>query len=181
MKSALKKSLIIGLLATFGFLSFGFVESYFELSKNLDIFSSVYREINVKYVEETNPGKLVKTGIDAMLASLDPYTNYIAEADIEDYKFIGGTGSAIVVVNDPHLHTPNVEINHNMFQYNGQPGISEKTLKSGEEAIPGPASVELFKFNRKFKLKTEMLNLNLRLNLLSFILLVVLFHFSSTF
>eukprot|EP00956_Cyclotella_meneghiniana_P011650 scaffold16392_cov40-Cyclotella_meneghiniana.AAC.4 len=70
-------------------------------------------------------------------------------AVIEDCKFIGGTGSAIVVVNDPHLHTPNVEINHNMFQYNGQPGISEKTLKSGEEAIPGPASVELFKFNRE--------------------------------
>eukprot|EP00956_Cyclotella_meneghiniana_P005837 scaffold7611_cov47-Cyclotella_meneghiniana.AAC.5 len=70
-------------------------------------------------------------------------------AVIEDCKFIGGTGSAIAVVNDPDLHTPNVEINRNMFQYNGQPGISEKTLKSGEEAIPGPASVELFKFNRK--------------------------------
>eukprot|EP00956_Cyclotella_meneghiniana_P011648 scaffold16392_cov40-Cyclotella_meneghiniana.AAC.2 len=69
-------------------------------------------------------------------------------AVIEDCKFIGGTGSAIVVVNDPHLHTPNIEINRNVFQYNGQPGISEKTLKSGEEAIPGPASVELFKFNR---------------------------------
>eukprot|EP00956_Cyclotella_meneghiniana_P024737 scaffold50088_cov49-Cyclotella_meneghiniana.AAC.5 len=70
-------------------------------------------------------------------------------AVIEGCKFIGGSGSAIAVVNDPHLHSPNVEINRNMFQYNGQPGISEKTLKSGEEAIPGPASVELFKFNRK--------------------------------
>ena len=70
-------------------------------------------------------------------------------AVIEDCKFIGGTGSAIAVVNDPHLYIPNIEINRNIFQYNGQPGISEKTLKSGEEAIPGPASVELFKFNRK--------------------------------
>eukprot|EP00956_Cyclotella_meneghiniana_P023395 scaffold45565_cov40-Cyclotella_meneghiniana.AAC.2 len=70
-------------------------------------------------------------------------------AVIEDCEFIGGTGSAIAVVNDPHLHTPNIEIKSNTFQYNGQPGISEKTLKSGEEAIPGPASVEMFKINRK--------------------------------
>ena len=60
MNSTFRKTIIIAAVAVTSFLSFGFVESYFELSKNLDIFSTVYREINVKYVEETNPGKLLK-------------------------------------------------------------------------------------------------------------------------
>jgi carboxyl-terminal processing protease len=58
-------------------------------------------------VEETNPGKLVKTGIDAMLGSLDPYTNYIPESDIEDYRFMttheyGGVG-ALIGTRDDHI------------------------------------------------------------------------------
>jgi carboxyl-terminal processing protease len=100
MKKAIKTSLITVIIGAICFGSFGFVESYFEITKNLDIFSTVYREINVNYVEETNPGKLVKTGIDAMLGSLDPYTNYIPESDIEDYRFMttheyGGVGAVI--------------------------------------------------------------------------------------
>lgn len=99
------------------FFSFGFVESYFEISKNLDIFSSLYRELNVYYVDETNPGKLVKTGIDAMLNSLDPYTNYIPEADIEDFMFMttghyGGIGAlirkrdSIIIIAEPYEDFP---------------------------------------------------------------------------
>ena len=77
----------------------------FELSKNLDIFASLYRELNMRYVDETDPGKLMKTGIDAMLESLDPYTNYYPEAEIEDYKFMqtgqyGGIGSAVHKIGD---------------------------------------------------------------------------------
>jgi carboxyl-terminal processing protease len=117
MKFSIRKTIAISALALMSVLSFGFVESYFELSKNLDIFSSVYREINVKYVEETNPGKLVKTGIDAMLSSLDPYTNYIAEADIEDHKFMttheyGGIGALIgtrngdIMITEPYEESP---------------------------------------------------------------------------
>ena len=117
MKFSLIRIILISTVAISSVLSFGFVESYFELSKNLDIFSSVYREINVKYVEETNPGKLIKTGIDAMLSSLDPYTNYIAEADIEDYKFMttheyGGIGALIgtrngeIMITEPYEESP---------------------------------------------------------------------------
>ncbi|AWM34621.1 S41 family peptidase [Hymenobacter nivis] len=61
-------------------------ERYFEIAKNLDIFATTFREVNTYYVDEINPGKLVKTGIDAMLKSLDPYTNYIPEDDIEDFR-----------------------------------------------------------------------------------------------
>ncbi len=107
MKRKISIWIAIAALAITSIGSFGFVESYFEISKNLDIFSTVYREINVNYVEETNPGKLVKTGIDAMLGSLDPYTNYIPESDIEDYRFMttheyGGVG-ALIGTRDDHI------------------------------------------------------------------------------
>lgn len=58
----------------------------FEILKNLDIFASLFKEVNGLYVDEVNPNKLMKTGIDAMLKTLDPYTNYISEEDIEDYR-----------------------------------------------------------------------------------------------
>jgi carboxyl-terminal processing protease len=77
---------------------------YFEISKNLDIFNSVYRELNAVYVDGTKPGQLMKTGIDAMLTSLDPYTIYYTENDIEDFRFIttgeyGGIGATVNDVN----------------------------------------------------------------------------------
>jgi len=75
-------------------------DSYFEISKNLEIFTELYKELNIYYVDDTEPGQLMKTGIDAMLASLDPYTQYIAESDMEDYRFMttgqyGGVGALI--------------------------------------------------------------------------------------
>ena len=76
-------------------------ERYFEIAKNLDIFATLFREVNTYYVDEITPGKLVKTGIDAMLKSLDPYTNYIPEDDIEDFRTMttgqyGGIGAVVV-------------------------------------------------------------------------------------
>lgn len=72
----------------------------FEIIKNLDIFYSVFKELNAYYVDETDPKKLVRTAIDKMLESLDPYTNYIPEEDMDDFKFMttgeyGGVGSII--------------------------------------------------------------------------------------
>lgn len=59
-------------------------DEYFEISKNLEIFSTVYKTVNSEYVDEVNPGDLMKKGIDAMLASLDPYTNFYNESQAED-------------------------------------------------------------------------------------------------
>ncbi len=59
---------------------------YFEITRNIEIFSNVYKEINANYVDQTDPSRLMKTGIDAMLKSLDPFTNYISEAQIENYR-----------------------------------------------------------------------------------------------
>ena len=95
-----KFSLLLAVLAGYAIVSYSFVDNYFEVSKNLDIFATLFRELNMYYVDETNPGDLMKKGIDEMLESLDPYTNYIPESDIEDYRYMttgqyGGIGALI--------------------------------------------------------------------------------------
>jgi carboxyl-terminal processing protease len=99
----LKKS-IAGLLAaaTLVFL-FSFKPDngrFFDIAKNLDIFATLFKEVNTYYVDEVTPSKLMRSGIDAMLKSLDPYTNYIPEDDIEDFRTMttgqyGGIGANI--------------------------------------------------------------------------------------
>ncbi len=91
--------MVILLLFNLGFVT-GVTDNYFELSKNLDIFGKLYREINALYVDNTDPTKLMRTGIDAMLGSLDPYTSYISEKEIADYRVMstgqyGGVGAVI--------------------------------------------------------------------------------------
>lgn len=93
---------ISGIILLFSIVAY--TPDYFEISKNLDIFNAIYRELNVSYVDDTKPGQLVKTGIDAMLNSLDPYTVYYTENDIEDYRFMttgeyGGIGAMVHDVN----------------------------------------------------------------------------------
>ena len=77
-------------------------DDYFEISKNLRIVASVYEKLNSNYVDELLPGKIMKTGINAMLKSLDPYTVYISESEIEDFRFAttgeyGGIGATIKI------------------------------------------------------------------------------------
>ena len=62
-------------------MSYNFAGDDFEIGKNLDIFATLYKELNNNYVDEIKPGELIKTAIDAMLESLDPYTVYIPESD----------------------------------------------------------------------------------------------------
>ncbi len=97
-----KRSIFIGGMLII-LLSVGFTtikNKDLELVKNLDIYYTLFRELNMFYVDETEPEKLVTTSIDAMLASLDPYTTYIPESDMDDFKFqttgeYGGIGSLI--------------------------------------------------------------------------------------
>ena len=88
----------IALLAVFGFSKAS--DHLFEISKNLSIFSSAYKEVDLNYVDEVKPGELMKTALDAMLESLDPYTNYIPESSMEDFRIMttgeyGGIGTLI--------------------------------------------------------------------------------------
>lgn len=119
MKPIIKKAkylLIIPLVGLIILFSAN-TDNYFEISKNLDIFATLFKELNIYYVDETNPGDLIKTGIDAMLEKLDPYTNFIPESDIEDYRFMttgqyGGIGALIrkkdnyVVIAEPYENFP---------------------------------------------------------------------------
>lgn len=109
-------------LLIFVFLCVGFVSNAqknndFEISKNLEIFTTLYRQLHLNYVDNINSGDLMKKGIDAMLDDLDPYTVFIPEAEIEDYKLLttgqyGGVGALIhqngdyVIVSDPYEGFP---------------------------------------------------------------------------
>lgn len=80
--------LVIFLAATAGLAFTPPVNKYFEIIKNLEIFTNLYKEINSGYVDELDPARTMRIGIDAMLNALDPYTNYISESEIEGYKAI---------------------------------------------------------------------------------------------
>jgi carboxyl-terminal processing protease len=133
MKKRFKKFVIITALAitgTAGIYALHPKDNFFEISKNLEIFATLYRELNIFYVDEVQPGELMKTGIDAMLNSLDPYTNYITESKIEDYRFMttgqyGGIGSLIRSVDgEIYISEP----------YEGFPA-QQSGLKAGDRLI----------------------------------------------
>jgi carboxyl-terminal processing protease len=103
-------------------------EKYFEIAKNLDIFATLIKEVNAYYVDEVNPNRMVKTGIDAMLNTLDPYTNYIPEDEIENYRTMttgmyGGIGAVIGRRKDRNIV---------LMPYNGFPA-DKAGLKIGDE------------------------------------------------
>lgn len=108
-------------------VSFSFKEDLFLVSKNLDIFASLYKEININYVDDTNAPQLMKTGIDAMLESLDPYTEYVPESEIEDYKLkyistqYGGIGAATVLI-DGKLFVNDVSEGYPAYKSDVKPG-----------------------------------------------------------
>ncbi len=110
-------SLSLLLVMTLGLYSFNDDKRNFDIVKNLDIFYTLFRELNSYYVDETNPEKLISTGINNMLESLDPYTTYIPESDMEDFRFMttgeyAGIGSLIskrdeyVVIAEPYEGFP---------------------------------------------------------------------------
>lgn len=105
------------LLSSALFWGFNRDEKNFEISKNLNIYHTLFRELNMFYVDEIDSGDLIKKSMDAMLSSLDPYTTYIPESEMEDFKLMttgeyAGIGSLIskhgdnVVVAEPYKDLP---------------------------------------------------------------------------
>jgi carboxyl-terminal processing protease len=78
--------IMLGLIFLIGTAAIYKNDNLFEISKNIEIFVKAYKELNSNYVDELDPSELMKIGIDAMVESLDPYTNYISEAQIESYR-----------------------------------------------------------------------------------------------
>ena len=92
MYSFLKKKFIIPVVASaFLFIGTSFKDDFFEIAKQIEIFTTLFKELNRNYVDETNPGELMDKAIKGMLASLDPYTVYFNEQDVVRFK-INNTG-----------------------------------------------------------------------------------------
>ena len=118
--SRTKKALIVIVgvcVFAVSFYSFKQDDKNFQIAKNLDIYYTLFRELNLFYVDDVNPDKLVKTSIDKMLESLDPYTNFITEDDVEGFKFMttgeyAGIGALIskqknkIVIAEPYEGFP---------------------------------------------------------------------------
>jgi carboxyl-terminal processing protease len=145
--------LLFGLLA-----SFGFVDRYFEIARNLDTFASLFRQLNNHYVEEVAPGELMKEGIDAMLASLDPYTEFVPESEIEDFRMnyvskqYAGIGALVfnkngkVVVSEPYegfsAQKADIRAGDEIVSINGIPVVG-KSSSSVTELLKGQKGTAL--------------------------------------
>jgi carboxyl-terminal processing protease len=92
MTSLLKKKYIVPVVASaLLFLGASFKNDFFEIAKQIEIFTTLFKELNTNYVDETNPGDLMDNAIKGMLAGLDPYTVYFNEQDVVKFK-INNTG-----------------------------------------------------------------------------------------
>lgn len=122
-------------------------DRYFEIAKNLDIFATLYKEVNTYYVDEVNPATMIKNGIDGMLESLDPYTNYIPEDDIEDYRTMttgqyGGIGALVGKKNGQNV----VLMPYKEYSaYKGGLRIGDEILKIGDVDITEKPTNEISK------------------------------------
>lgn len=105
----MKKFIIACAVIVTGFMGMGAAiynnDKLFEISKNIEIFSNLYKELNTYYVDDIDPGKLMKVGIDAMVETLDPYTNYFSETQIETWRYLSegkyeGIGANVQTVGD---------------------------------------------------------------------------------
>ena len=101
------------LLLAFGMLGLKEDDKRFQISKGLDIFATLFRDVNLFYVDDVQPEKMVQDGIDAMLKKLDPYTVYYPETKLDEFKMMttgeyAGIGSVIgmkddyVVIREPY-------------------------------------------------------------------------------
>ncbi len=136
------KLLVVTLVASIGIWSFTASDEYFEISRNIDIFTTLFRELNIYYVDKTDPEDLVRKGIDSMLENLDPYTQFIPESEIDDYRFMttgqyGGVGALIgqrgdsVIITDPYEGFPaqkaGIMAGDIIKEINGQKAIGKRS------------------------------------------------------
>jgi len=153
-----RKPLLIALFSAFLlFSAFKVVDKFFEIQKNLDIFATLFREVNMYYVDDVNPNTLMRTGIDAMLNSLDPYTNYIPEDDIEDYRTMhtgqyGGIGATVstrdgkTIIMMPYVdypaHESGLKIGDEVLKIDGIE-LKDKTNGQVSKLLKGQAGTEV--------------------------------------
>ena len=165
----MKKLYTIVIIIISSFLLSGFLSNYFEITKNLEIFNNIYRQLETSYVEPINPGELMKKTIDGMLETLDPWTIYIPESDVEDYREkaitgdYGGIGSKIrkiddfVVIAEPFKNSPadqaGLKIGDKIIAINGE-NLKDVSTSDVSELLRGSAGT-----NVKIKLENPQGNI----------------------
>lgn len=132
-------------------------EKYFEMNKAIETFGSVFKSLHSNYVDELNSGDLVKTAIDAMLAKLDPYTNFYPESEMEEVKLqylgqYGGIGALIhykneiVYISEPYEGLPaykaGVKAGDAILSIDGE-SAKGKTSNQVSEKLRGQAGTEI--------------------------------------
>ena len=138
-KRSTRNLVIISSFIIVAFLTYNFVRNDFEIAKNLDIYASLFRELDANYVDDVNVSDLNKTAIDAMLNKLDPYTVYYQESDLEEFKLMttgqyGGIGATIqqgddyILISEPYDGWP-------AFKSGLQPG--DKIVEIGGKDMKG--------------------------------------------
>jgi len=185
MKSMMKNRrfslvLLFLILLPFGFS--GYIDKDFELSKNLDIYHTLMRELNMFYVDETDPGELVKNSIDNMLARLDPYTVYIPESQMEDLKLMttgeyGGVGALIrqrgddVMITDPYegfpAHKAGLRAGDLIRKVDGRSVADMNSSQIGElmkGQIGTTLSIQVFRPHEEKEIRVEMIREKIRIN-----------------
>ena len=144
MKNIMKRRILIPVLAlTIFFTGTAFKSDFFEIAKQLEIFTTLFKELNMNYVDETNPGDLMDTAIKNMLTDLDPYTRFLNEQDVEAAR-INNTGDYTGIGARIQIQKEKLII---IEPYKGYPA-DKSGLKAGDEIIKiGKVKVADFKEN----------------------------------
>lgn len=153
-----RAKLLVFVVALVGVLAFSVPgERYFDIAKSLDIFATLFKEVNAYYVDDVDPRKLISTGINGMLESLDPYTDYIPEEDIEAFSIqttgqYAGIGALIGVVNKKIVVTNPYE---GFPAYNAGVKVGDEIISVDGKNVQGKATSETSAL-LKGKPKTEV-------------------------
>ena len=150
MNFSIKKIGIVAVGATVLFASYAFGNRYFQISKNLDILAAVYREVNVSYVDEQDPSKLMRNLIDGMLKTLDPYTNYFSQSQVETARMeqtgkFGGIGVKVEIQDGIAVIT-HVEKSLPAYESNLKPG--DRIIEIDGTATKGKTKEDVERFLR---------------------------------
>ena len=167
---------IVGILIfAISIISFKQDDKNFQIAKNLDIYYTLFRELNLFYVDDVDPNTMVKTSIDKMLESLDPYTNYIPEDDVEDFRFMttgeyAGIGALIskqkgkIVISEPYEGFPaqksGLKAGDILLEVSGK---STENLSTSDVSnlLKGPASkpvvVKIQRYGQKKPMEIEII------------------------
>lgn len=171
----IKKRYILPIVLS-GFIVVGssFKEDFFEIAKQIEIFTNLFKTVNMNYVDETNPGEMMDKAIKSMLADLDPYTNYFNEADVVKFKINNtgeytGIGAMItrkdgkIIIKEPYKDYPadkaGLKAGDEIFQIGD---VNLKDYKEDASALmrgAKNAKVEV-KFNRQGKTQTATIVLD---------------------